>query len=107
MDITYTAQGEAKILMKQYIDGAIEAFPKDCSAEALSAAAAHLFEVNKNCKRLLEAHRRILHSITAKLLFIAKRARPDTSSHHFPHLSRYNCRPGRLEETQTTTRIHA
>ena len=77
MDITYTQAGEAQIIMKQYLEEAIEAFPEDCSTPVLSPAAPHLFEVNDECKRLSEDHRRILHSITAKLLFVAKRARPD------------------------------
>ena len=77
MDITYTEHGEATVLMQQYLDEAIDDFPEDCTATALSPAAPHLFEVDDNCKRLSEPNRRILHSITAKLLFVAKRARPD------------------------------
>jgi hypothetical protein len=77
MDIKYTDTGEAQVLMKQYIEEAIDSFPEDCSTPVLSPAAPHLFEVNDDCKRLSEDHRRILHSITAKLLFVAKRARPD------------------------------
>ena len=77
MDIEYTQNGEAKICMKDYINEAIEAFPEDCTKLAKTPAGPHLFEVNNACTKLNEEDRKIFHSITAKLLFVAKRARPD------------------------------
>jgi hypothetical protein len=77
MDIKFTDDGEVKILMKQYIEESLEAFPEDCSKKQKTPAAAHLFEVNPECPKLSEKDRRTLHSITAKMLFVTKRARPD------------------------------
>jgi hypothetical protein len=78
MDIEFTNDGEAKIFMTKYLKEAIDAFPEDCNTLAKAPAASHLFEVNDECARINEADIKKLHSIVAKLLFVAKRARPDT-----------------------------
>jgi len=44
---------------------------------ATTPAAEHLFKVNEGAEALSEADADIFHSITAKLLFLCKRARPD------------------------------
>jgi hypothetical protein len=77
MDIEYTEQGEAKILMKGYLEEAIKDFTEECTHLAHTPAGAHLFEVNDECSKLNEDDRKLLHSITAKLLFVSKRGRPD------------------------------
>jgi hypothetical protein len=77
MDIEYTEQGEAKILMKGYLEEAIKEFTEECTHSAHTPAGAHLFEVNDECSKLNEDDRKLLHSITAKLLFVSKRGRPD------------------------------
>jgi hypothetical protein len=77
MDIKFTNDGEVKILTKQYIEESLEAFPEDCSKKEKPPAAAHLFEVNPECPKLSEKDRRTLDSITAKMLFVTKRERPD------------------------------
>jgi hypothetical protein len=77
MDIEYTRNGEAQILMAEYITESINDFPEECSAHARTPAASHLFDIDVGSPTLLEERRKLLHSITAKLLFVAKRARPD------------------------------
>ncbi len=77
IDIEFTNDGEAKILMTDYIKEAIDAFPEDCSIPASTPAASHLFKVNDECPKVNETDRKNLHSIVPKLLFVAKRARPD------------------------------
>ena len=42
-----------------------------------SCAAAHLFDVNPECKRLDEETKEVFHHLVAKLMFLCKRARPD------------------------------
>jgi hypothetical protein len=79
MDIEYTGNGEAKILMTTYIQEALDDFPEDCTKYAKTPASAHLFGVNKDCIKISESHRRLLHGIVAKLIFVTKRARPDTA----------------------------
>ncbi len=53
-------------------------FPEDCTSVVTTPAANHLFKINPTGERLSEDRRKLLHSITAKLLFVAKRARPDS-----------------------------
>jgi hypothetical protein len=78
MDIEFTNDGEAKILMTDYIKEAIEAFPEDCTKPVNTPASQYLFGVDKKYAKINEKDRKNLHSIVAKLLFVAKRARPDT-----------------------------
>jgi hypothetical protein len=78
MDIKYCKNGEVQIIMDTYLGEAIVEFPEDCTATASTPAATYLFEVN-DCPNLSKPKRKILHSITAKLLFVTKRARPDIS----------------------------
>jgi hypothetical protein len=77
MDIEFMGNGEVQILMRDYILEAIEMFPEDCTGTAATPARNHLFWVNPTGTRLSEERRALLHSITAKLLFVSKRARPD------------------------------
>jgi hypothetical protein len=79
MDIKYCKNGEVQIIMDTYLGEAIVEFPEDSTATASTPAATYLFEVNDDCTNLSEPKRKILHSITAKLLFVTKRARPDIS----------------------------
>jgi hypothetical protein len=44
---------------------------------AKTLAANHLFAVNEDCEKLSEQLREKFHSIVAKLLYVAKRVRPD------------------------------
>jgi hypothetical protein len=78
MDIEFTGNGEVQILMKDYIEEALEMFPEDCTGHVTTPAANLLFTVDPSATRLSEAKRTLLHSITAKLLFVVKRARPDS-----------------------------
>jgi hypothetical protein len=78
MDIEFIGNGEVQILMKDYIREAIELFPEDCTGTVATPAANHLFKVNPTGTKLSEPRRELLHSITAKLLFVSKRARPDS-----------------------------
>ena len=86
MDIEFTGNGEVQILMKDYILEALEMFPEDCTGKAVTPARNHLFKVDPTMTKLSEERRALLHSITAKLLFVSKRARPD--SHLLSHLAR-------------------
>ena len=52
-------------------------FQEDCTTHARSPAASHLFDVDEACPKLGETRRKLFHSITAKMLFVANRARPD------------------------------
>ena len=64
-------------MMSEYLQEAFDLFPEDVSKIVNSPAADHLFDINPDCERLTEDKRKLLHSITAKLLYVGKRARPD------------------------------
>jgi hypothetical protein len=78
MDIEFTGDGEVNILMINYLKESIEAFPEDCTttSKVNTPAASHLFEVNEECQKISVTDRKKNH-IVAKLLFVAKRGRPD------------------------------
>ena len=54
MDITFKENGEAEILMADYLKEAIDAFPEPCTKTVTTPAASHLFEVNDACTKLGE-----------------------------------------------------
>ena len=67
----------ATIEMKSYIEECITKFPKKCDKVVSTPAAVYLFQTEKSTKKLDEPQQQFLHSITAKLLFIANCARLD------------------------------
>jgi len=75
MLVDFTKKGVVKISMIDLIDEVLADCPVDKSAT--SPAASHLFEINPECPKLSDHDREVFHSIVAKLLYIAKRGRPD------------------------------
>jgi len=75
MLVDFTSIGKVKISMINLIDEILADCPVDKSAA--SPAASHLFDINPECPKLSDRDREIFHSLVAKLLYIAKRARPD------------------------------
>ena len=78
MKINFGIPGKVQFIMEEYVKTLLEETPADMSGEACTPAANHLFEVNVNSPTLLDADKsELFHHITAKLLFLCKRARPD------------------------------
>jgi len=77
MTLDFSIDGKCKIVMKDYIEEMLEDLPSDMDGEAVTPAANHLFEVNDNPEKLDESTSQTFHHLTAKLLFLAKRSRPD------------------------------
>lgn len=77
MTIDYSTDGKVAIRMEDYIEDMLGEVPEDMIGHASTPAAAHLFKVDENDEALDEAGSDIFHSITAKLLFLCKRGRPD------------------------------
>ncbi len=63
--------------MEDYIDSVLEDTNPDMNGEAVTPAANHLFDVSKEPILYDEQKSEYFHSVTAKLLFLAKRGRPD------------------------------
>ena len=52
-------------------------FGSTCGYPIKNPEAPHLWEVNENLERLDTEKSKIFHSVEAKLLYVAKRMRPD------------------------------
>lgn len=78
MTIDFTIKGKVMIRMDDYADNLLSEAREDMEGVATSPAAEHLFEVNNVDPDLLpEKDAQYFHTMTAKLLFMSKRARPD------------------------------
>jgi hypothetical protein len=78
MTIDFTTKGKVKIIMDDYADGVLVEAREDSAGFATSPAAEHLYTVNDVDPELLnEEDGKYFHTMTAKLLFMSKRARPD------------------------------
>jgi hypothetical protein len=77
MTIDYSTEGKVVIRMEDYVEDMLSEVPDDMTGTAATPAAEHLFKVDEGAKALIEADSDLFHSITAKLLFLCKRARPD------------------------------
>jgi hypothetical protein len=77
MTIDYGTEGKVKIRMDDYVDNLLEGLPEDMNGKASTPAAEHLFKVDDGAAKLSPEASEMFHSITAKSLFLCKRARPD------------------------------
>ena len=81
MDLDFTTKGGVKVTMADYTKECIKIFDKVAPLELgtkSSAAASNLFEFNEDSKKLSPRNAEDFHSLVEKILFAAKRARPDT-----------------------------
>jgi len=77
MEVEFIGDGKVTFFQKDHLLEAIAAFGEDVSTPVTSAAKKNLFSVNEGDTSLDEAKSDIFHSVTQKLLFVAKRSRPD------------------------------
>jgi hypothetical protein len=77
MTIDYSTVGKVMIRMDDYVENMLGDVPEDMSGTAVTPAAEHLFKVDRKAEGLPPEVSDLFHSITAKLLFLCKRARPD------------------------------
>jgi hypothetical protein len=81
MNLDYTACGQVKITMFDYVDEILTTFnkaePKGGGTKS-STAPDILFKVDESCKKLNQDKAVEFHNLVAKTLYATKRARPDT-----------------------------
>jgi hypothetical protein len=77
MTIDYSEDGKVKFMMPDYIQGILDEAPPEMAGFAVTPAASNLFTVRKGVDHLDEKHSETYHRLTAKLLYLCKRARPD------------------------------
>jgi hypothetical protein len=80
MMLDFSQKGKDKVTQVPYIQGMLDELPTDMDGEAATAAGPHLFEVNPEAKPLDEDDSTMFHHNIAKLIFLCKRARPDTQT---------------------------
>lgn len=77
MHITYCDNGTTEIRMKDYLKEAIDKFGEEITKGAVTLATRKPFEVSKNSKILDKNRNKILHSVTAKLLYVSQQGQSD------------------------------
>jgi hypothetical protein len=77
MTIDYSVQGKVMINMIDYIKKILDETDEIFPGTSSTPAANHLFSVNRNATKLSTKDADFFHYLTAKLLFLCKRARPD------------------------------
>ena len=78
MTIDYRDKGKVKFTMLDYIDQLINEMPLELtSGSSATPAGNHLFNVDPNAKSLPSEKAELFHHLTAKLLYLCKRTRPD------------------------------
>jgi hypothetical protein len=74
----FTEPGKVAMTMFDFIDELLKECPDDLmKGTSVSPAAGHLFDVNPDCDKLDEQTATLYHHLTAKLLYLSKRTRPD------------------------------
>lgn len=76
MTLEYSNQGKCIVTMDDYILESIDEAPEDMDGLAETPASKHLFAVNSDAEKLPRDVADTFYSLTARLLFLAKRARP-------------------------------
>ena len=76
MTIDYSEGGKVKLLVADFVEGALGEAPSDAGGAAASPAASHLFAAGDKAEKLDGKRADLCHRLTAKLLRLSKRARP-------------------------------
>ena len=78
MTIGYSVDGEVTFKMSDFVDKIVKETPEDLTkGVSTTPAANHLFTTQDNAQPLLKDYVEMFHHLTAKLLYLGKRARPD------------------------------
>jgi hypothetical protein len=78
MKINYSVDGKVIFSMPDLTKEVLKQIPKDLQTGPSSTPAAnHLFQVNRSAAKLNTENKDLFHRMTAQLLYLSKRARPD------------------------------
>ena len=77
MTIDFSEKGKVKFIMNDYVENLIDEIPEEMSGTAATPASNHLFSVNEKAEKISDENSEKYHHLTAKLLYLSKRARPD------------------------------
>jgi hypothetical protein len=74
----FTQKGKVTMTMNDFIQELLKECPDDLmKGTSTTPAALHLFAVNPDCEKLDSDTSTMYHHLTAKLLYLSKRTRPD------------------------------
>ena len=78
MTIDYSVDGQVTFKMLDFVDEIVKETPEDLTkGVSTTLAANHLFTTGDNAQPLSKDDAEMFHHLTAKLLYLGKRARPD------------------------------
>lgn len=77
MTLDFNVDGCCIVRMDDYVETIVTEAPDDMDGEVEMPAADHLFQINPNGQRVSKEVAERFHTMVAKLLFLAKRARPE------------------------------
>jgi hypothetical protein len=77
MTLDYGEVGKVKFIMDDYVKNLIDNVPSDMTGTAATPGSNHLFNVNDDAEKLSPEMSDKYHQMTAKLLYLSKRVRPD------------------------------
>jgi hypothetical protein len=75
--LDYSEKGKIKFIMNDYVENLLDEVPEEMSGHAATPAANQLFTVNDKAEKISDEDSEKYHRLTAKLLYLSKRARPD------------------------------
>ena len=77
MTLDFSEEGKCIVNMEEYIDDILIGLPEDMNGVTTSPAADHLFKTRSDAPKLNKERAELFHSVTAQIIFLAKRNRPD------------------------------
>ena len=77
MTLDFSEESKFIINMEEYIDVMLIGLPEDMNGVATTPAADHLSKTLSDGPKLNKERAKILHRVTAQILFLAQRGRPD------------------------------
>ena len=77
MTLDFSKEGKFIVDMEDYVKEMISDLPEDMRGLATTPAADHLFKVRDNVPKLDDEKAELFHHVTAQMLFVAQRGRPD------------------------------
>jgi hypothetical protein len=77
MTIDYSEDGKVKFMMPDYVEGILDEAPSEMSGIAVTPATPNLFTVKVDADKLDDDNAEMYHRLSAKLLYLCKRVRPD------------------------------
>jgi hypothetical protein len=75
--IDYSEDGKVKFIMSDYVQGILDEAPDNMDGTAVTPAASNPFTLRTDAEKLDHGDADTYHRLTAKLLYLCKRARPD------------------------------